>query len=76
MKTMNARLWKNILVAALIIFLILLPFFASQYTITTFIRIIYFGFLGRIYRLSDRPGSAWSASPRRHSLVLPDMHLV
>jgi branched-chain amino acid transport system permease protein len=45
MKTNNAGLWKNILIATLIIFLIVLPFFATQYTITTLIRIIYFGFL-------------------------------
>ncbi|MDX1416995.1 MAG: branched-chain amino acid ABC transporter permease [Candidatus Promineifilaceae bacterium] len=41
----NGRLWKNMLIAVLIIFLILLPFVAGQYTITTLIRIIYFGFL-------------------------------
>ena len=45
MKTWNAAIWKNILIIALVVFLILLPFFASQYTITTLIRIIYFGFL-------------------------------
>lgn len=45
MKTWNAAFWKYILLTALVVVLILLPFFASQYTITTFIRIIYFGFL-------------------------------
>lgn len=45
MKKNRARLWQGILTAALIIFLIALPFFAGQYTITTLIRIIYFGFL-------------------------------
>jgi branched-chain amino acid transport system permease protein len=45
MKSDKTTLWKNILFAALIAFLILLPFFASQYAITTAIRIIYFGFL-------------------------------
>jgi branched-chain amino acid transport system permease protein len=45
---MNAgrvRFWKYFFLAVIIIALILLPIFASQYTITTFIRIIYFGFL-------------------------------
>ena len=36
---------KYILVAVLVMALVLLPLYASQYTITTFIRIIYFGFL-------------------------------
>ena len=45
MKIWNVAIWKNILIIALVVFLILLPFFASQYTITTLIRIIYFGFL-------------------------------
>jgi branched-chain amino acid transport system permease protein len=45
MKTWNAAIWKSILVIALLVLLFLLPFFASQYTITTLIRIIYFGFL-------------------------------
>ena len=45
MKIKNPRLWKNLLAAALVIFAIFLPFFATQYTVTTFIRIIYFGFL-------------------------------
>ncbi|MFN2137629.1 MAG: branched-chain amino acid ABC transporter permease, partial [Candidatus Promineifilaceae bacterium] len=40
-----AKPWKSILVALLIVFLVLLPFFANQYTITTLIRIVYFGFL-------------------------------
>ncbi|HSF80570.1 MAG TPA: branched-chain amino acid ABC transporter permease [Anaerolineales bacterium] len=41
----QARFWKNILYAAVVAALLLLPLYASQYTITTFIRIIYFGFL-------------------------------
>lgn len=41
----QAPFWKYILYAAVIAALILLPLYASQYTITTFIRIIYFGFL-------------------------------
>jgi len=45
MKSLDARTWKVIFAAALVVLLILLPFFASQYTVTTFIRIIYFGFL-------------------------------
>jgi branched-chain amino acid transport system permease protein len=36
---------KIVLIAAVLLALILLPFYAGQYTITTFIRIIYFGFL-------------------------------
>lgn len=36
---------KKILIGILIIFLFSIPLFAGQYTITTFIRIIYFGFL-------------------------------
>lgn len=36
---------KYFLIATFVAALILLPFYASQYTITTFIRIIYFGFL-------------------------------
>jgi branched-chain amino acid transport system permease protein len=39
------KFWKNLLGAAILIALVLLPLYASQYTITTFIRIIYFGFL-------------------------------
>lgn len=45
MKKNNARLWPSIFIAALLVFLIALPFFVGQYTITTLIRIIYFGFL-------------------------------
>jgi len=45
MKTKNARIWNNLLIASAIILLALLPFFASKYTITTLIRIVYFGFL-------------------------------
>lgn len=45
MKTKNARFWRNILIPIVIAFLVLMPFFASKYTITTLIRIIYFGFL-------------------------------
>ena len=36
---------KIILGAAMVLALVLLPLYAGQYTITTFIRIIYFGFL-------------------------------
>jgi len=36
---------KAIILVAAIILLILLPFYVGQYTVTTFIRIIYFGFL-------------------------------
>jgi branched-chain amino acid transport system permease protein len=36
---------KQLFMAAVIILLVLLPLYASQYTVTTFIRIIYFGFL-------------------------------
>jgi branched-chain amino acid transport system permease protein len=36
---------RTILIAVVLLALILLPLYASQYTITTFIRIIYFGFL-------------------------------
>jgi len=39
------RAIQFILLAIAIILLVLLPFYAGQYTITTFIRIIYFGFL-------------------------------
>jgi branched-chain amino acid transport system permease protein len=38
-------LWKYLLYAAVIAALVLLPIYGSQYTITTAIRIIYFGFL-------------------------------
>jgi branched-chain amino acid transport system permease protein len=41
----QVRFWKYFFSATIIIALILLPYYASQYTITTFIRIIYFGFL-------------------------------
>jgi branched-chain amino acid transport system permease protein len=37
--------WRYVLIAVVLAALILLPLYASQYTITTFIRIIYFGFL-------------------------------
>jgi branched-chain amino acid transport system permease protein len=40
-----AGLWKYLLYAAVIAALVLLPIYGSQYTITTAIRIIYFGFL-------------------------------
>lgn len=45
MKTARGKFWKLFFTAAVAIALILLPLYASQYTITTFIRIIYFGFL-------------------------------
>lgn len=45
MRTAREEFWKYFFSAAVIISLILLPLYASQYTITTFIRIIYFGFL-------------------------------
>ena len=45
MRSRSLAFWKNLLIAAVLILLVLLPFFASQYTVTTFIRIIYFGFL-------------------------------
>jgi branched-chain amino acid transport system permease protein len=41
----QVRIGKYLLYTAFTIALILLPYYASQYTITTFIRIIYFGFL-------------------------------
>lgn len=40
-----AGLWKYLLYVAVIAALVLLPIYGSQYTITTAIRIIYFGFL-------------------------------
>jgi branched-chain amino acid transport system permease protein len=45
MRTARGKFWKLFFTAAVAIALILLPLYASQYTITTFIRIIYFGFL-------------------------------
>jgi branched-chain amino acid transport system permease protein len=36
---------QDLLIAAVVILLTLLPLYAGQYTVTTFIRIIYFGFL-------------------------------
>ncbi|TLN28580.1 branched-chain amino acid ABC transporter permease [bacterium] len=41
----NRKLPRLILVLVIAALLILLPFYAGQYTITTFIRILYFGFL-------------------------------
>jgi branched-chain amino acid transport system permease protein len=41
----QVRIGKYLFYAAFAAALILLPYYASQYTITTFIRIIYFGFL-------------------------------
>jgi branched-chain amino acid transport system permease protein len=45
MKISRQNLVKISLIAVTAIFLILLPFYAGQYTVSTFIRIIYFGFL-------------------------------
>ncbi len=45
MKISRQNLVKIILIAVTAIVLILLPFYAGQYTVSTFIRIIYFGFL-------------------------------
>jgi branched-chain amino acid transport system permease protein len=45
MMTARGKFWKYFLSVAILMALILLPLYASQYTITTFIRIIYFGFL-------------------------------
>lgn len=39
------RLAKSILIGITVLLLITLPLYGSQYTITTFVRIIYFGFL-------------------------------
>jgi branched-chain amino acid transport system permease protein len=41
----RGKLLKYILIAGVVLLLVLLPLYASQYSITTFIRIIYFGFL-------------------------------
>jgi branched-chain amino acid transport system permease protein len=41
----KGKFWNYFLSVAILMALILLPLYASQYTITTFIRIIYFGFL-------------------------------
>lgn len=45
MRNARGKLWKYFFSAVFFIALVLLPFYAGQYTITTFIRIIYFGFL-------------------------------
>lgn len=45
MKAGRRSMLKNILIAAVLLALVALPLYAGQYTITTFIRIIYFGFL-------------------------------
>jgi branched-chain amino acid transport system permease protein len=45
MKMLKLNPVKTILTVIAAIILILLPFYAGQYTVTTFIRIIYFGFL-------------------------------
>jgi branched-chain amino acid transport system permease protein len=45
MRMERGKLLKYLVSAAVVILLIALPLYASQYTITTFIRIIYFGFL-------------------------------
>ena len=42
---LNRTRSKHILFVIAAILLILLPFYVGQYTVTTFIRIIYFGFL-------------------------------
>ena len=45
---MRLRHWmmpRNLFIVVVIALLVLLPFYAGQYTVTTFIRIIYFGFL-------------------------------
>ena len=41
----NKNLPRILLLVAIAALLVLLPLFAGQYTITTFIRILYFGFL-------------------------------
>lgn len=45
MKIARANYLKIILIVAVVLALVLLPLYAGQYTITTFIRIIYFGFM-------------------------------
>ena len=45
MKQNKNKFWHYFFSAGIVILLVLLPFYGSQYTITTFIRIIYFGFL-------------------------------
>ena len=45
MKMAGKELYKRIFIGLVVLLLILLPFYAGQYTVTTFIRIIYFGFL-------------------------------
>lgn len=45
MKRIRSITPKQLFIAAVVILLVLLPLYASQYTVTTFIRIIYFGFL-------------------------------
>lgn len=45
MNPRRAKFWKYLIYAVVIAVLILLPIYGSQYTITTAIRIIYFGFL-------------------------------
>ncbi len=45
MRTARGSYLKIILSTAVVLALVFLPLYASQYTITTFIRIIYFGFL-------------------------------
>lgn len=45
MSRINKSTLQSIYITGVVILLILLPFYAGQYTVTTFIRIIYFGFL-------------------------------
>jgi branched-chain amino acid transport system permease protein len=45
MKRIRMVTARHLFAAAVVILLALLPFYAGQYTVTTFIRIIYFGFL-------------------------------
>jgi branched-chain amino acid transport system permease protein len=45
MNRLTGKAMRYLISLGIVILLVLLPFYAGQYTITTFIRIIYFGFL-------------------------------